>query len=180
MGQYYLALILKSPQASPEVIEICVHPHAFSNGMKLMEHSYLKNPVVAAVESLICPTGLFHMSRIVWAGDYADKETDIDMNLYNMAYDDDAECFKPSAEAEPAEEYRFIVNHSQQLYVDKTKSHEIHPLPLLVCEGNGRGGGDYHSGTHMDLVGTWARDVISMENSVPLGYEELDCVFRAN
>lgn len=35
----------------------------------------------------------------------------------------------------------------------------IHPLPLLTSTSNGLGGGDY-SGTHMDLIGTWAGDLI--------------------
>ena len=52
----------------------------------------------------------------------------------------------------------------------------IHPLPLLTAEGNGRGGGDYY-GSDMELVGTWARDVISVERQVPEGYSELVCNF---
>jgi hypothetical protein len=60
--------------------------------------------------------------------------------------------------------------------VDKTKSKSIHPLPLLICEGNGRGGGDY-DGSNYDLCGTWARDVISMEETIPDNYIELICDF---
>ena len=44
---------------------------------------------------------------------------------------------------------------------------DLHPLSLLTAEGNGRGGGDYN-GPNMDMVGTWARDVISMENEAPV------------
>ena len=36
----------------------------------------------------------------------------------------------------------------------------MHPLPLLTCEGNGNGGGDYHSEYGKEYVGTWARDLI--------------------
>ena len=47
----------------------------------------------------------------------------------------------------------------------------VHPLPLLTCDGNGRGGGDWHEenpdGTEKEnakLVGTWAYDHISVTN----------------
>ena len=49
-------------------------------------------------------------------------------------------------------------------------------VPLLVAEGNGRGGGDYH-GINQIIVGTWARDVISVENNIQEGYTELECKF---
>ncbi|KAH3691136.1 hypothetical protein Pelo_19957 [Pelomyxa schiedti] len=41
--------------------------------------------------------------------------------------------------------YRYIVNHSKRQYVDKSGclSLSIHPLPLLLAEGNGRGCGDF-------------------------------------
>jgi hypothetical protein len=52
----------------------------------------------------------------------------------------------------------------------------IHPLSLLTAEGNGRGGGDYR-GAHEDLVGSWARDVISVEREAPAGFTELECEF---
>jgi hypothetical protein len=64
-------------------------------------------------------------------------------------------------------------------YINKTKiksipdwkGTKIHPLPLLTCEGNGRGGGDFR-GEH-DLIGSWARDVISVEAVKPLNYKEV-------
>ena len=46
-----------------------------------------------------------------------------------------------------ASETRYLVNHDKKQFVDKTKvptdsdGWKIHPLPLLTCEGNGRGGG---------------------------------------
>lgn len=81
--------------------------------------------------------------------------------------------------------YRYIINHSKNLYVDKQNqpllksiNYEIHPLPLLTCEGNGRGGGDYH-GSNQHLVGTWSRDIISVDNELPTGdFEELVCDFQ--
>ena len=83
---------------------------------------------------------------------------------------------------------RFVVNHTKKMYVDVERVGEkpeicyndcrIHPLPLLVAEGNDRGGGDYgaHSADY-ELVGTWARDVISVDDILPAGFEELVCNF---
>jgi hypothetical protein len=69
--------------------------------------------------------------------------------------------------------YTYIVNHTKKVYVKKTG--DLHPLPILTAEGNGRGGGDYH-GPNIDMVGTWARDVISMENEAP-DYTLIECGF---
>ena len=64
-------------------------------------------------------------------------------------------------------------NHTKKQYVDKTKFKCYHPLPLLLAEGNGRGGGDYY-GSNEDKIGIWARDVISVEDEKPEGYEEYE------
>lgn len=74
-----------------------------------------------------------------------------------------------------------LVNHTKNLFVDTRKHAEIHPLPLLTCEGNGRGGGDY-SGPHMEYVGSWARDILSVEDAQWLtkreGFAEFEHVFE--
>jgi hypothetical protein len=66
------------------------------------------------------------------------------------------------------------VNHTKKVFVDKTKVPEsegwrIHPLPLLTAEGNDRGGGDYryNNEEEKEVVGSWARDVISIEKENP-------------
>ena len=57
------------------------------------------------------------------------------------------------------EKYPYVVNHSTKQYINKNLMPEIHdwgvkvhPLPLLCCEGNGRGGGDYRVETEPDFV----------------------------
>ena len=101
-------------------------------------------------------------------------------------------------------EFPFIVNHSKKYFVDKiffgmvynkrklSKKYfvdkrkvkefdgnwKIHPLPLLTCEGNGRGGGDYKSEVNESLIGLWSRDSISIEKEIPKGYKELEVDFR--
>ena len=73
--------------------------------------------------------------------------------------------------------YPYIVNHTRKEFVDKRKNAEyerkmdcgrmmIHPLPLLLSETAGGGGGDYR-GTVEEEVGIWARDVITMESERP-------------
>ena len=75
---------------------------------------------------------------------------------------------------------RYLINHDKKQFVDKTKTPkdgdgwQIHPLPLLTCEGNGRGGGDFRGDS--PLVGLWARDKISVatrKSDIPKGFEEL-------
>jgi len=189
MGQYYTPVILgdlgQVKILKKEFIRVWLAPFSYGNGLKLMEHSYIGNKLVSAFETLICPEGAFYMSRVVWAGDYADPEPGCDdekdeKNLSTMAYnEEELACSKQQTpKARDMSEYRYIVNHTKCLFVDKQKSSSIHPLPLLTCEGNGRGGGDYH-GTNEHLCGTWARDVISVEIEEP-EYVELDCVFGEN
>ena len=61
---------------------------------------------------------------------------------------------------------RFLINTDKMQFVDLwdvpcVNGQRVHPLPLLTAEGNGQGGGDYY-GLSMNLVGTWARDNITV------------------
>lgn len=71
------------------------------------------------------------------------------------------------------EELRFFVNIDRGEYIDVAAAPDegaagdstwagwqIHPLPLLTSEGNGRGGGDYRVMPGAELIGTWARQRI--------------------
>ena len=75
---------------------------------------------------------------------------------------------------------KYLINHDKKQFVDKSKSPkdsdgwQIHPLPLLTCEGNGRGGGDYRG--ESPLIGMWARNKISVatkKSDIPKGFEEI-------
>lgn len=86
------------------------------------------------------------------------------------------------------ETLRYLVNHDQRVYMDisnlplnhtweeprtgKKHSYYIHPLPLLTASGNGLGMGDYKG--ENPYVGTWAGEILSMEQEIP---EEFDEVF---
>lgn len=182
MGQGYKAIILAAePHKGKEVIRTWLDPHAHDNGYKLMEHSYIGNNFVEALEYLISPLGMFYKSRIVWCGDYADQEAGLEDNLYLIS-DDEPNAAKISRPARHnMSSYRYIINHTTRQYIDKEKcvevdGHKIHPLPLLTAEGNGRGGGDYR-GADEHLIGTWARHVISVEKEIPDDYAEFICEF---
>jgi hypothetical protein len=174
MGQGYVAIILASKQGPKEIIRTWINPHEYNNGYKLMEHSYIRNQFVQAVESLIRPEGIFYKSRLVWAGDYADNEEGLDENLNTLCFNKTNEGKISYPARSDMSSYRYIVNHTKNQYVIKN-AYSIHPLPLLTVEGNGRGGGDYMGGD--ELVGTWARDIISVEQECPVGYSELVCEF---
>lgn len=184
MGQYYKGIILNDQknQDNKETIKSWVESWDYGNGKKLMEHSWLGNNYVHAFETLIYN----NPSRVVWAGDYADPEKDTEDNLYMMANDNNKVKPKINTKNFDRLTYRYIINHTKKEYIDKallpmdssytdeksgeTWEYYIHPLPLLTSEGNGRGGGDYHTSDEYleNMVGSWARDVIEVTDDVTL------------
>jgi hypothetical protein len=192
MGQYYKIIILDDKS----IVKAWIHPWDHSYGNKLLEHSWIGNKFINMIEYLISQNGPFYMSRIIWCGDYA--EHDLNMkNQYNESCNLYDACdqqfiqskfiFPNKVEKSP---YRYVLNHTKKLYIDKEYSnknieygdydidtYKIHPLPLLVLDKyTRRGGGDYF-GNNQQLCGTWARDVISIENNIPEGFTELVCDF---
>jgi len=215
MGQYYRPTNIDKFES--------LYSHDFDNGLKLMEHSYIKNTFVKAVERLLSPKGPWHKCRLCWAGDYMEAglflpegtplkdDKGYDINLYSFAQektpfndsltperaDDDSNYKKvKAAKAVASKKWlkslpragRYLVNHTKELCIDlkaedvnerNQKGNRIlaiHPLPLLTCCGNGQGGGDY-LGSKMNIVGTWAGDVISLENK-PMYALNIPIIFR--
>ena len=168
MGQYYYAVILDENGW----IRAWMAP---GFGAKLMEHSYLGGIGVGTFEWELTPEGRHHKSRVVWCGDYADVEPGLGKNLHLICNERNDLMLVPTAVT--LGEHPFLVNHTKRQFVDKSKvpkglgGFQIHPLPLLTCEGNGRGGGDF-DGTS-PLIGSWARDVISAEKTAPADFTEL-------
>lgn len=176
MGQYYKPVAL-TERGNP-ILGWC-YPRDYNNGLKLMEHSWIGNNFVSSVESLLILGGAWYKKPIVWAGDYAEDENKTTKNLYSLCED--------KLKVNPAEQiniatYPYIVNHTKRLYVDKGKvpggghgweDYHIHPLPLLTAEGNGQGGGDFFNADPKGLIGSWARNSISVESTIPEGYTEL-------
>ena len=125
-----------------------------------MEHSWLKSNFVKAFESLIIDKPEF----VVWCGDYADNVKNCKTNLYERCKDKTqvTPIDKPTIA-----ETRYVINHDKKEFVDKTKlitdseGRTIHPLPLLTCNSNGRGGGDFRvdkdeNQGNVELIGKWA------------------------
>ena len=169
MGQYYNGVILKENKKS---VEAFVKSYDFDSGAKLMEHSWIENPYVKAFETLIHN----NPKRVVWSGDYADECKGLKTNIWSRC--------KEGVKVKP--EYglsvldsMFVINHTKKEYVSKLNiksidGWRIHPLPLLTCEGNGRGGGDFRCEDKNNLVGSWARDLISVSDVKPTEYKEID------
>lgn len=178
MGQYYKVV-------QPETKEY-VSSWSLDSGSKLMEHSWMKNPFVKFVESLIAEGGRWFGKPIVWAGDYADTELNNEGNKIYIT--DENEQYEANLyllckteitpEATKFKHYRYLVNETDKTFVDKNKvvrndGWAIHPLPLLTSQGNGRGGGDFYGEDKQGLIGTWARKVITVSTKKPKGYKEI-------
>ncbi len=117
------------------------------------------------------------------------------VNLYSLSDTVGKLIYHESVENKYDHEYKsiapltakYLVNHDKKEFVDKTKTPKdndgwaVHPLPLLTCEGNGRGGGDFYINPekkqgNVKLIGTWARDrigVVSKKSDIPKGYKEI-------
>jgi hypothetical protein len=162
MGQYYFPIYL-GPDGK---ILAWMDPSEYNSGMKLTEHSYMKNPAVNTFEWGLARGAPFYKARVVWAGDYADPEPSTQQNLHQMC--GEYTMIRPGPKGPGP---RYILNHTKKLFVDKDKvpTHSYHPLPILTAEGNGRGGGDC---ADSPLVGSWARDEISVGETTE-GFEEL-------
>jgi len=198
MGQYYQPILSKKGFGQKEIMTAgatnfrWLYSHDYDNGLKLMEHSWVGNCFVGAVSNLLLNNPHF----VVWAGDYADDEpfeirikieeevrTEVNLNTlcedYNKIQPKELEY---KAQLKFDAKNKFLINHTKSEYVDITKSikgpkgawnedMQIHPLPLLTCEGNGRGGGDFR-GEEKDLVGRWSRDLIEVSAKLPSADKE--------
>jgi hypothetical protein len=152
-----------------------------------MEHSWLNSSSLLQVEQLLSPGNPWHKTKIVWTGDYADKELftgDPERNLYDLAADE----FLNLTEAPTTDGPRplYIVNHTKNICIKMSevpdirgkdnKGWKIHPLSILTSSGNGRGGGDYRDDDDTN-VGSWAGDVISSEYDEPVGMDKFTAFF---
>ena len=191
MGQYYAPVSIEKKQS--------VYSHDYGNGLKLMEHSWITNAFVAVVEGLISKGGAWYGTRIVWAGDYADPEPNTETvenpdgyNLWDL-FTDEPNRIKPEApKRKGLKKLRYLKNLDTNEFVDlnkvpitnvykwkdkQGKTHEsiyrIHPLPLMTCDGNGRGGGDYRDDPDNPLVGMWARNRVVMQSHKPQNAKEI-------
>jgi len=195
MGQYYTPVIIDKRE-DPKVLAYA-YSFKVGEGLKLMEHSYMGNPLVETMEAYLAK----EPGRLVWAGDYARPETDAktkDGYRYDtLHYRADHLRYDPSkTESEnhrvfeensllpdpsyDGEKFRYVINYDKKEYFDKKKvspspaGWTIHPLPLLTAEGNGQGGGDYKSLVGGEFIGKWARDLVGVSDKEPdLGFDQI-------
>lgn len=184
MGQYYKVVNIDKQEF--------VTPFDYGGGLKLMEHSWLLNSCVNSVVAALKPGGSWQGNRIVWAGDYMDEGLFLKhikgkpkecKTLYSCCSeeDNDTSCILKVRPILPdGPEPKYIVNINRKEFVSLTGLPEedpseagwhIHPLPLLTCSGNGRGGGDFCGDGR--YVGKWAGQRIRADYTVPLRYKEL-------
>lgn len=155
------------------------------NGLKLMEHSWLRNPFLTAMTKQLYN----HKGRLVWCGDYADEPDDfkdISWTSYDEIYGNKDETEILSDYKDFDYTHKYLLNMTKKVYLDfdlyiakcDSDSWCVHPLSLLTAVGNGRGGGDYHD-EYPDayLVGSWAGDELKVVDKVPAGYELEDVRF---
>ena len=194
MGQYYSPILLKKNwKLSKQPVVMSLYSWDFNNGLKLMEHSYVGNYFVQAMQYVLAKYG--NDLHFVWCGDYAD---DIKthyypngVNLYSKASElmEDGkfgnEYYKFVSGNIPKfgdlHDYKYIINKSKKEYVVVPELENgkwvIHPLPILCANSNGLGGGDYEPTCVRDeqYIGRWAYDIIKVsddENDIK-GYKEI-------
>lgn len=179
MGQYYMPISIEKKEF--------VLSHDYGNGLKLMEHSWIGNAFVGVVENLIKKGGQWYNNHILWAGDYADDEKEQERNYYGIVSETGTKLM-PVQNKDT--NLRYLVNFDKKEFVDLKKvpvsdvwtdengneyNFNIHPLPLLTCEGNGRGGGDYRG--ESPLIGKWARDRVTIRKTKPKNKKYKELIF---
>lgn len=66
MGQYYTPINLDR--------EEYLYSHDYGSGLKLMEHSWVRNDFVETIGILLLKDNPWYKTRIIWAGDYTTEE----------------------------------------------------------------------------------------------------------
>ena len=175
MEQYYTPMI-EDKNGKRTKYSIQIGGPTKCNSPELMGHSWWENPFVNALCTMLYKTPY----KVAWVGNCAEK-----FELYKEVMDDSKET--RVVENQTKLDGKYLVNHTKQEYINcdsyKSKAIDsdswcIHPLPLLTCIGNGMGDGDYFSKTGADCVGSWCWNIISVEDTIPDGYKELNCFFK--
>lgn len=191
MGQYFLPIVLGPDPCSPdgkhaqEFVRAWCDPIEYGAGLNIYEQADFHCGLVDAVEAMLSYQGPFWRSRFAWVGDYADPEyysVDhehrlIPVTLYDIAQQQGHKKVPPAPllAAEGAKLVKYIVNNTKSLAALAAPDHTcLRPLPLLTAVGLREEAPLTNSG----LIGSWARDVISVETFVPRGYTLIDATFK--
>ena len=188
MGQYYKPILGDKYGLNCKVFDRSIDGEYTL--AKLLEHSWWQNPFVNAFSEFVYK----EPSRVIWCGDYADAPDDFNfpncsafyVPSYGEIWGDTVSAIGVSY-TDFTLDGKFLLNHDTKQFVDldeyKVNSIDkhgwiIHPLPLLTAIGNGRGGGDFHEGnTGFEFVGSWAWQLISIEDKPPKDFSKTDIRF---
>lgn len=167
------------------------------SGIKLMEHSWIKNSQMHYVLDKL--RNDWYWDRIVWVWDYyEDSEAKEELNVLYSPYEfwSEKEFGWDDNYTSPYSDHEelYIINFDKKEYVNLATyidRHEHvtwnrewvpHPLSILTACSNNRWGGDYRPGKHEDatddLVGYWKWDSIWVQSELQYeDYTELNPLF---
>ena len=177
MGQYYTAIIKNLDDKYKAFYSMGV--------LKLTEHSYFDN----ALTNEICRRLVYKTHRLAWVGDYAEI-SDLTEYMDEEFLIKEKKLKGTNVQYKPFNWRKYIiVNLSKKEKITLNEYYErindewcLHPLPILTCIGNGKGGGDYFSSVGQEYIGYWAQDEIMLvrceESSNYKDYEEIKPDFK--
>ena len=192
MGQYYKTVIVRENKSDDKDILSVDNDCEFRCswvGLKLMEHSYLHNIWIETIAFFIYKQRV----RMAHVGDYA-----YEYPQYELAYNnhvkrenvDTSQCFNDNGDRIYFDyKDKYLVNWDKAIYINFNEYMKLSkaswaedvvvcPFTLLTALGNGRGGGDYwENNPNFNQIGTWAWDLISIEDSVPENCTEFPIYF---
>lgn len=198
MGQYFTPITFEN-EKGVGVYNHCVQAREPQfGGYKLTEHSWWYNEFPCA----LCAKLHRNPAVVAWVGDYCESDARYEelserwraltagvqgYTLYELqAVSDSDDRTQDIENGSLTLDGKYLVNHTQKVYVDGSLYREkseiekdwiVHPLSILTAIGNGAGGGDYYGMAGVEFVGTWALDLISVEDAPPEGYTILDVAF---
>ena len=181
MGQSFYAVIRNrerhycyAPIYTPDLTD----PTGGGCGMKMTEHAYMDNTFVLAVASKLYR----RPHRLAWVGDESEPAefekngtpVEAGRKIFDLLPRRDDKVLSPSNFSFKG---KFVANHIKKLFLNMDKfiakyagkaRFLICPLPYLVSVGYG-----YTDGG----IGSWAWDVISVQNAPPTGFAEYTVPF---
>lgn len=173
MGQYYMGVL---GEVIPDHPYKDIQPFDKTKaGYKLTEMSWHGNSYVEAFAKRI----YHHPMHVAWVGDYSNSSVPACPDqIYYSCWGEKANPPKMKTVHDFSWDGKFLLNHDKKVFLDlpayekKLKRFDsdgwvMHPLPLLTAYGNGEGGGDYFSDCDLDKIGSWAWDVLSIEDERP-------------
>ncbi len=136
MGEYFIAVILS---AAGEIIA-WFHPHDYGSSMDYVCHFFVGDPFMNAIDAYLYEHRETPL-RIMWVSDYAPKEPNSALSLYDRCMQDQAK--RTVLRTQPPAK-RQLVNHTQNWSADLVEGDDtIHPLPSACMISEGCSSADY-------------------------------------